>query len=269
MRSKLATVSILSPNHSWGRTHEIDTITPHYMAGDLSVEGCGNLFKNPNRQASSNYGIGSDGRIGLYVEEENRPWTSGSRSNDNRAITFECANLRGGVLTDACWKSLVNLTVDICQRYGFDGVYYCGAADYSRLPRGKMMLTMHKWFQDTDCPGPWLSTQFERLRDEVNAKLRKPDPIIEEEEDDMNCLISIKNRNTVVWFDGGAINDLTSPEDIAVLKKVYKSSCNGKEMPRLELTEEEFARLCQSVKGGYPAHLQALVDKYPTRSPEK
>lgn len=268
MRSKLATVSILSPNHSWGRTHEIDTITPHYMAGDLSVEGCGNLFKNPSRQASSNYGIGSDGRIGLYVEEENRPWTSGSRSNDNRAITFECANLRGGVLTDACWKSLVNLTVDICQRYGFDGVYYCGAADYSRLPRGKMMLTMHKWFQDTDCPGPWLSAQFERLRDEVNAKLRKPDPIITDEEDDMNCIISVQGENTLLWFDGVNINDLTHPDDVKVLDKLHKATHDGKAMPRVTLTPEELARLCQSIRGGFPKHLKKYTDKYPSRSEE-
>lgn len=167
--SKLATYVSHSPNHSGKRNHKVDTLTPHYMDGNLSVETCAQLFKPTSRSASSNYGIGSDGRIGVYVEEENRAWTSGSSANDNRAITFECANLAGGRLTDACWKSLVKLCADICKRYGYKGVYYCGSANYSKLPSGYMLLTMHKWFQDTDCPGPWLSKQFSRLAKEVNA----------------------------------------------------------------------------------------------------
>ena len=169
--SKLATYVSHSPNHSGKRNHKIDTLTPHYMDGNLSIETCAQVFKPTSRRASSNYGIGSDGRIGVYVEEENRAWTSGSSANDNRAITFECANLSGGKLSDACWKSLVKLCADICKRYGYKGVYYCGRADYSQLPRGYMLLTMHRWFQDTDCPGPWLSKQFSRLAKEVNAAI--------------------------------------------------------------------------------------------------
>ncbi|MBQ9005016.1 MAG: hypothetical protein IJ092_01445 [Atopobiaceae bacterium] len=88
------------------------------------------------------------------------------------------------------------------------------------------------------------------------------------EEDDMNCMITIKGRNTVVWFDGINVNDLTTVPDITVLDKIYKATHDGKAMPRITLDEEEFARLCQSIKGGFPKHLKAIVDKYPTRSPE-
>ena len=90
--SSLICCTILSPNHSGKRTHTIDTITIHCMAGNLSVESCGALFARASRQASSNYGIGSDGRIGLYVAEENRSWCTSSRANDQRAITIEVAN---------------------------------------------------------------------------------------------------------------------------------------------------------------------------------
>lgn len=169
--SKLATYINHSPNHSGKRNHKVDTLTPHYMDGNLSIETCAAIFKPTSRRASSNYGIGSDGRIGVYVEEENRAWTSGSSANDNRAITFECANLSGGKLTTACWNSLVKLCADICKRYGFKGVYYCGRADYSKLPDGYMLLTMHKWFQSTDCPGPWFSKQFSNLAKDINAYL--------------------------------------------------------------------------------------------------
>lgn len=169
--SKLAKYVSISPNKSGRMGYSVDTLTPHYMDGNCSIETCASIFKSVSRQASSNYGIGSDGRIGVYVEEEDRAWTSGSWRNDCRAITFECANLSDGSLTDACWNSLVNLCTDICRRHGFKGVYYCGSADYSKLPKGHMLLTMHKWFQDTDCPGPWLSKQFSRLAKEVNALL--------------------------------------------------------------------------------------------------
>jgi len=95
-----------------------------------------------------------------------------------------------------------------------------------------------------------------------------PDEDPEEKAGDMQCIINVKGLNTSVWFDGGCINDLTHPTDIDVLDKLARATI-GKPLPRVDLTQEEFSRLCQSVKGGYPKHLKSLVDKYPTRSPEE
>lgn len=39
---------------------KIDTITIHCMAGQLSVETCGNVFAQSKAQASSNYGVSSE-----------------------------------------------------------------------------------------------------------------------------------------------------------------------------------------------------------------
>lgn len=89
-----------------------------------------------------------------------------------------------------------------------------------------------------------------------------------EQEDEMNCIIGIQGRNTLVWFDGVNVNDLTSTEEVKTLDKVYKATHDGKAMPRVTLTPEEFARLCQSIHGGFPKHLADLVNKYKTRSPE-
>ena len=102
---------------------------------------------------------------------------------------------------------------------------------------------------------PWLAPEPE------------PEKEQEQEERDMQCIISIKGLNTSVWFDGGCINDLTTPSDIAVLDKLA-SACTGKPLPRVELAQEEFAYLCQSIRGGYPKHLRKLVEKYAPRSPE-
>lgn len=167
--STLSCKNIFSPNHSGIRNHTVDRITPHYMGGNCTIEQCGEIFLPAARKASSNYGIGSDGRIACYVNEVNRAWTSGNSANDNRAITVECANLGDGSLTKACWESLVKLCIDICQRYGFKGIQYTGSI-YNQS-EGYMLLTMHKWFQHTDCPGPWLSHEFSNLAREVNLRM--------------------------------------------------------------------------------------------------
>lgn len=167
--SKLVSYTRLSPNHSGRRKYAITRITPHYVGGNATVEALGEVFAPTSRQASSNYGIGSDGRVGMYVEESNRAWTSGSSDNDNRAVTIECANLSDGSLTDEAWKTLVELCADICQRNGKSRIVYTG--DVSNVNDDEMLLTKHKWFQSTDCPGPWLDNQFDRLASEVNARL--------------------------------------------------------------------------------------------------
>lgn len=173
--SKLISGTLLTNNCSKPRNHKIDTITPHYMCWYTSAKECCESFVPSSRQASANYCIGKDGEIWLNVEERNRAWTSGSSSNDNRAVTIECANYmdsqRYSVLPDCVWNSLVNLCVDICKRNGKKRLVYRGAANYAGLTDTEMLLTMHKWFQDTDCPGQWLSTQFARLANEVTAKL--------------------------------------------------------------------------------------------------
>ena len=136
------------------------------MAGNLSIEECGNLFANPSRQASSNYGIGTDGRVGLYVQEKNRAWTSGSPDNDNQAITIEVANDGGSPdwhISDKALASLINLCVDICKRNGIAKLNYTGDATGN--------LTMHCFFQATACPGPYLKSKFTYIANEVNKKL--------------------------------------------------------------------------------------------------
>lgn len=157
--SPLISGTLRSPNNSGARKYKITRITPHYMAGLLSAKQCCEIFLPTSRQASSNYCIGKDGEIWLCVDEANRAWTSGSYDNDNRAVTIECANYNDGSLPSATWNSLVKLCADICKRNGITKCTYTGNTNG--------VLTMHKWFQATDCPGPWLSNQFDRLATET------------------------------------------------------------------------------------------------------
>lgn len=171
--SPLVSYTKLSPNNSGKRTQPITKITPHHMAGNLSVETCGNVFAPASRKASSNYGIGSDGRVGMYVEEANRSWCSASNWNDQRAVTIEVANdtmAPDWTVSAEAWASLVDLCVDICNRNsgikradGRSGLNYTGDRNGS--------LTEHEMFYNTNCPGPYLHQWMQALADEVNAKI--------------------------------------------------------------------------------------------------
>lgn len=167
--SNLVCYAKISPNSTNPRKNTIKKITIHHMAGNLSIERCGDIFSNPNRQASSNYGIGTDGRIGMYVEECNRAWTSGSADNDNQAVTIEVANDGGAPdwhISDKALASLIDLCVDICKRNGITKLNYTGDATGN--------LTMHCYFQATACPGPYLKSKFSYIADEVNKRITTP-----------------------------------------------------------------------------------------------
>lgn len=156
----------LSPHCTKPRKNNIDTITIHHMAGNLTVEQCGNVFANPSRNASSNYGIGSDGRIACYVEEENRAWTSSNGPNDHRAVTIEVANSQIGgdwPVSDKAYKALIDLCVDICRRNHIPRLNFTGDKSGN--------LTMHKWFAATACPGPYLESRFADIAQQVNQRL--------------------------------------------------------------------------------------------------
>lgn len=174
--SPLVSYTKLSPNHSGLRTHAIDRITPHCVVGQCSVETLGNIFAPVSRQASSNYGIGADGRVGMYVEEKNRSWCSSSRENDQRAVTIECASDKTApyAFNDAVYASLVNLCVDICQRNGKSKLLWLGDKNktLAYAPKSdEMVLTVHRWFANKSCPGDWLYNRLGNLAAEVTKRL--------------------------------------------------------------------------------------------------
>lgn len=174
--SPMASYTKLSPNHSGQRTHSIDRITPHCVVGQCSVETLGNIFSPASRQASSNYGIGADGRVGMYVEEKNRSWCSSSNANDQRAVTIECASDTSEpyAFRDAVYKMLIKLCIDICKRNGKNKLLWLGdkAKTLSYEPKsGEMILTVHRWFANKSCPGNWMYARMGDLADKVTAAL--------------------------------------------------------------------------------------------------
>jgi len=173
--SSLTDVTILSPNYST-RASKISKITIHHMAGVMSAEGCGNWFKTGTRAASSNYGIGYDGKIGLYVPEDKRAWTSSSRANDNMAVTIELSNSsKGGnwPVSDKVIERCIDLVTDICQRNSIEALRYTGTTAGN--------LTRHDMFIATNCPGSYLASKLPYIVKQVNARLAeetKIEPVV-------------------------------------------------------------------------------------------
>lgn len=163
--SKLTNKYIPVNKYTKGRSgNKITKITIHHMAGNLTIESCANVFKAAGRKASSNYGIGSDGRIACYVDEENRAWTSSSKWNDDRAITIEVANnnTKTWSISDKAMESLINLCADICRRYNFK-------LEYTGNKNGS--LTRHCFYANTDCPGKYIKNKTSYIVKEVNKRI--------------------------------------------------------------------------------------------------
>lgn len=164
--SPLVNYTKISPNSTNPRKKKITKITIHHVAGNLTVETIGNVFAPASRKASSNYGVDNKGRVGMYVEEKNRAWTSSNADNDNEAVTIEVSNNGGAPnwsVSDTALAKTIELCVDICKRNGIKKLNYTGDKSGN--------LTMHKWFSNTNCPGPYLESKFPYIANEVNKIL--------------------------------------------------------------------------------------------------
>lgn len=165
----------ISPNKTSPRNHKIDTITIHCMAGNLTIETCANIFAPSSRQASSNYGVGTDGRIGCYVDENDRSWCSSNRANDMRAITIEVANDGGA---DTGWhvsgvaiNSLIKLVADVCKRNNISKLVWSDNKDDRINHKNGCNMTVHRDFANKSCPGDYLMSQMPYIASEVNKLL--------------------------------------------------------------------------------------------------
>lgn len=218
--SALVDCAIKSPHHSGKRTHSIDRITPHCTVGQMSVESIGACFQGEQKK-SCNYGIGTDGKVCLIVDEENRSWCSSSSANDQRAVTIECASdsYAPYAFNDAVYNKLIELCVDVCRRNGKSKLIWIqNKEDALRYtPReDEMQLTVHRWFSNKSCPGDWLFSRMKKMANEVSYRLRKQGEQVEERAEEDRTVQEdavrkwnegdiIKLKPGATYYDGRAI----------------------------------------------------------------
>lgn len=171
--SPLVDYTRISPNKNSPRNHKIDTITIHCVVGQCTVETLGNIFAPTSRQASSNYGVGTDGKIGMYAEEKDRSWCSSNAANDNRAVTIEVASdtKHPYAVNDRAFAALLDLVTDICKRNGIKKlVWSTKKADRVNHKNGCNM-TVHRDYANKSCPGDYLYNRHGEIAAEVNRRL--------------------------------------------------------------------------------------------------
>ena len=176
--SALVQYTQISPNKNVGN-YTKDTITIHCMAGQLSVESCGSIFADPARQASSNYGIGCDGRIALYVDEKDRSWASSNAANDKRAVTIEvaCDRTHPYAVSDTVYASLINLVTDICQRNNITKLVWSDDKNARVNHLNGCNMTVHRDYRNKACPGDFLMGKMPEIAALVNNRLGANQPV--------------------------------------------------------------------------------------------
>lgn len=212
--SPLVNYTRLSPNHSGLRNHKLDTITIHCVVGQCSVETLGNIFAPESREASCNYGVGYDGRIGMYCEEKNRSWCTSSSSNDNRAVTIEVAsdNFYPYKVTSAAYNGLIKLLVDICKRNDIKKLVWSTDKNKRMNHLDGCNMTVHRDYDNKSCPGDYLYNLHGQIAKEVNEKLNvaptpKPEPKPDPKPAAFKAGDIVKIKNGSVYYGGKDIPD--------------------------------------------------------------
>lgn len=174
--SKLASVTLISPNKNSPRNKPIDRISIHCFVGQVTAKrGC-EVFQPTSKKASCNYVVGYDGSIGLCVDEGDRSWCTSSAANDHRAVTIETAsdNKDPYAVTDKAYAALLDLVEDICRRNGKTKLLWLGDKDKTlafKPAADEMVLTVHRWFAKKACPGQYLLDRHPEIAAEVTRRL--------------------------------------------------------------------------------------------------
>ncbi len=175
--SSLVSYTKISPNKTPNRNHAIDTITIHCVVGQCTVQRLGDIFAPTSRQASSNYGVGYDGKIGMYVEEKDRSWCSSNAENDHRAVTIEVASdtTEPYAVTEKAYAAMLDLVTDICKRNGIKKLVW--STDKNDLVNhlNGCNMTVHRDYANKSCPGTYLYERHGEIAAEVNKRLAADD----------------------------------------------------------------------------------------------
>lgn len=238
--SPLVNVVRISPNKTSPRRHAIDRITIHMTVGQLTPETLGEIFARPARKASSNYGIGYDGRVGMYVEEMDRAWTSSSGENDHQAVTIEVSSetFSPYTVTDDAFRKLLDLVEDICIRNGKKKLLWISnrekALNYKPAD-DEMILTIHRWFASTLCPGAYLLSRHAEIAQTVTERIKEE----MDYEDFKKCMTRYEAEQKDLPADSWAVDSL----DWAVENGIMEGDGHGNLMPMANVTREQFATM--------------------------
>ncbi len=173
--SSLVSYTKISPYKGSRYGKKIDTVSIHCVVGQCGVEALGSVFQT--KEASANYGIGYDGRVGMYVEEKDRSWCTSSTANDARAVTIECASdaYHPYAVNAKVYATLIELLTDICKRNGIKKLVWSTNKTDRVNHKNGCNMTVHRDYANKSCPGDYLYNRHQAIADAVNKKLMEDD----------------------------------------------------------------------------------------------
>lgn len=160
--SSLVTVKVPAyvGNYTKGRDgRKIELISIHHMAGVFTAKRCGEIFQQVGREGSSNYGIGKDADVGLYVDEKDTSWCNTNWDANCKSVTIETSNSSIGgdyPVSDKVLNKLIELVADIAKRNNL-----------GKLVKGKN-LVWHSMYVATTCPGNYLRSKMDYIAEQAN-----------------------------------------------------------------------------------------------------
>lgn len=158
------------------RAHKIDRLTIHCFGCQTNCTGAANAFTRVRTDcASVNYTVATDG-ITCHMDDEWWANASCSSANDHRAIAIEtsCDHDYPYTVRDDVYERLLELVYDICHRHGIRKLIWFGdkAKSLAYEPKdGEMVMTVHRWFVPTACPGEWLMEHMAQIAELTNQRL--------------------------------------------------------------------------------------------------
>lgn len=219
--SSLSCMRLISPNRNSPRNHKIDTITIHCVVGQMGIPALCNEFSRESKEASCNYGIGYDGRIGTVVDEGDRSWCTSSWENDNRAITIECASdaFYPYAINANVWKSLIELCADICRRNSIKKLVWSTDKGTRMNHLNGCNLTVHRDYENKSCPGDYIYNRLGQIAKEVNQKLSgapaepfKPYQGQVNADDGLNCRTAPVSGSVLKTYPDGTVLTITKED---------------------------------------------------------
>ena len=138
---------ILTKHFTPGRAGTINKIVLHHNAGNLTIQGCYNVWQD--REASAHYQVQSDGRIGQLVWDKDTAWHAGDFNANATSIGIEHADCqtRPWMISAACLENGAHLVAALCKYY--------------KLGRPTWMKNVfpHSHFSATECPASIAGSQ--------------------------------------------------------------------------------------------------------------
>lgn len=206
-------------------------IVLHYTGnGTDTAKANANYFKSTYRGASAHYFVDAS-TVYEVVDPENTAWAVGrnfggqlfGKCTNGNSISIEMCSTNGKI-SNGTFNNAVELTKKLMARYGIQ------AANVVR----------HWDVCAKRCPGwaGWLPGDESIWKKFKAALVADPEPAPLPTSggfDEMNCTYTIDGGSTVYWFDGQRIHKLTHPDQLKVIRDIYKAN-TGRDMPAFKWT---------------------------------